>query len=392
MYTTPSLEFRNAKIKAGLALAFLLGGNAAWAQSTHEVQANDHYFQGALYGRWTTPQPVTNCGTGVGYTNVPASIGGVAYTVTSNGGVWAGYCSNYDAPGGIPAGNDAQPVDAMSLRTNRVELQTIDTPFPKGMVVALQDVDNNETVDVSFESCDGSPVLDTNGFTYVTISTDTSPSLLPNWSVSGGVWTIALTTSGAPQPAVGIQIPANVCKIVLDSSDTPPTLPHIVTWFSAHLFQPASSFVPALDVAKSVTSTGPYREGDTIGYRIIATNTGNVPLTDVSISDPNATIGTCTPAAPAALAIGEALTCEATHVVTAADISAGAVHNTAAAESTPPTVDPANPPDPVTQNSNPVTVPVGVAAVPANAPWALLLAGLGAFGLGARALRRKNLT
>ena len=374
------------KLAASLALcASALLGGAAWAQATHSVQANDHYFQGAMLGRWTGAAP--GCNTGTAYSNVPASIGGIQYTATGNGGSGAGHCTNFSTPV-TPANNNAQPVDAVSLHTNTVTFATASasTPFPEGTVLALQDVDANETVNVSFESCDGS-ALDTNDFTYVTISTGTAG--LPNWSVSAsGVWTISTSVAGAANPSVGIQMPANVCRIVLDSSATPVSG---TNWFQAYLFQPASSFAPALDVAKSVASTGPYALGDTIRYQIVATNTGNVALSDVAISDANATMGACTPAAPALLLPGQALACEATHVVTAADMAARVVDNTADAEFTPPTVDPANPASPETRSSPQVSTPVGgLAAVPVNAPWALLLLGLGALGLGANALRRKS--
>src|SRR5690606_35143659 len=59
---------------------------------------------------------------------------------------------------------------------------------------------------------------------------------------------------------------------------------------------------PSLSILKTVTSTGPYALGDTIAYSLVATNTGDVTLTNVSISDPNAVLGVCTPAQPATLA------------------------------------------------------------------------------------------
>jgi uncharacterized repeat protein (TIGR01451 family) len=70
--------------------------------------------------------------------------------------------------------------------------------------------------------------------------------------------------------------------------------------------------------------------GDVITYTIVATNTGNVTLHNVTITDPNAVLGTCNPAIPVTdLAPGATITCSATHVVTQADLDAGSYLNTA---------------------------------------------------------------
>ncbi len=77
--------------------------------------------------------------------------------------------------------------------------------------------------------------------------------------------------------------------------------------------------------------------GDEIEYTIVATNTGEADLTDVDISD--ALIDglgswSCDPAIPvASLAPNGTITCTATYVITADDIEAGSVLNTACADS-----------------------------------------------------------
>ncbi len=86
---------------------------------------------------------------------------------------------------------------------------------------------------------------------------------------------------------------------------------------------------PALALVKTVTSAGPYVAGTDITYSLVATNTGNVSLTGVNISDPGATIGTCTPAQPADLAPGATLTCPASHTLTQVEVNSGAFQNTA---------------------------------------------------------------
>jgi uncharacterized repeat protein (TIGR01451 family) len=74
--------------------------------------------------------------------------------------------------------------------------------------------------------------------------------------------------------------------------------------------------------------------GESIDYTVVATNVGNVTLTSVMISDPMLGSMTCTPAQPASLAPGAALTCTASHVITGAEVAAGpALVNNASAQS-----------------------------------------------------------
>ena len=74
---------------------------------------------------------------------------------------------------------------------------------------------------------------------------------------------------------------------------------------------------PALTLDKTVTSTGPYDSvGDVIDYLLVATNTGNVTLHNVSIVDPKLGTLTCTPTQPATLAPAATLSCTGSHTVT----------------------------------------------------------------------------
>ncbi|MFA7488528.1 MAG: hypothetical protein WCY72_10660, partial [Lysobacteraceae bacterium] len=93
---------------------------------------------------------------------------------------------------------------------------------------------------------------------------------------------------------------------------------------------------PALDLVKTVTSTGPYSAGDVIEYSLVATNTGDVTLSNVSITDAGATLGACTPSQPATLAPGDALTCAASYQVLPADVESGEYINAASASGTAP--------------------------------------------------------
>ena len=98
---------------------------------------------------------------------------------------------------------------------------------------------------------------------------------------------------------------------------------------------------PAIDLDKTNTGnadedmSGTVSLGDTLTYTFTATNTGNVTLTGVTITDPLAGLSalSCVPAQPASLAPGASLVCTATYVVTTADATAGSVDNTATADS-----------------------------------------------------------
>ncbi len=92
---------------------------------------------------------------------------------------------------------------------------------------------------------------------------------------------------------------------------------------------------PSLNLTKTVTSAGPYTLGSNITYALVVENTGNVTLHGVSITEaPGVTLGACTPAAPATLAPGQTMTCNANHVATLANTNAGTFVNTATADST----------------------------------------------------------
>lgn len=91
---------------------------------------------------------------------------------------------------------------------------------------------------------------------------------------------------------------------------------------------------PEMRVVKSSRERNFASPGEIIHYTITVTNTGNVTLTGVTISDPIASV-TCTNS-PYTLAPGAQATCTAEHVVTASDISAGRIRNVATASGTGP--------------------------------------------------------
>ncbi len=115
---------------------------------------------------------------------------------------------------------------------------------------------------------------------------------------------------------------------------------------------------PALTLAKSATPTTVAAAGDTVTYHFLVTNTGNVTLAPVTVTE-GAFTGTGTlspvtcPAGATSLAPGASVTCTATYTLTQADVDAGSVTNTATATGTPP----AGPPVTSPPSTTTVTVP-----------------------------------
>ncbi|WP_144276300.1 CshA/CshB family fibrillar adhesin-related protein [Demequina sp. NBRC 110053] len=84
---------------------------------------------------------------------------------------------------------------------------------------------------------------------------------------------------------------------------------------------------PALEIDKTHTG-GEVVAGQTLAFTLEVTNTGNVPLANVAVSDPTATVSGCS---WATLAAGATQSCSATYVVDSDDVAAGLVTNTATA-------------------------------------------------------------
>ena len=93
---------------------------------------------------------------------------------------------------------------------------------------------------------------------------------------------------------------------------------------------------PAIRIVKTADPKTYSEAGDVITYTFEVTNTGNVTLSNVSVSDPLPGLGTISPAS-ATLNPGDSETFTASYTITLADMNAGKVDNTATATGTPPT-------------------------------------------------------
>ncbi len=90
---------------------------------------------------------------------------------------------------------------------------------------------------------------------------------------------------------------------------------------------------PELRVRKSSTASELPPVGETIEYRYVVTNTGNVAVRDLELSDDRIEDVICP---SSRLAAGASMTCRGTYRVTQADVDAGTVRNTVSATATTP--------------------------------------------------------
>jgi uncharacterized repeat protein (TIGR01451 family) len=124
---------------------------------------------------------------------------------------------------------------------------------------------------------------------------------------------------------------------------------------------------PAMTLVKSASPTSFTAAGTEITYSYKVTNTGNVTLTDVKVTDPMPGLSAVT-CPRTTLNPTESMTCTATYTTTEADVARGSIKNVASATGLDPAGGPTTsgesavtilaapvaPPSPIT----PVTVPV----------------------------------
>ncbi|HQZ62988.1 MAG TPA: hypothetical protein PK021_11340, partial [Dokdonella sp.] len=140
----------------------------------------------------------------------------------------------------------------------------------------------------------------------------------------GGTMTVTYQTTidaGASTPLV------NTATASSDQTPTPVTGSATVT-----VRQPALNTVKARTGNADGDGSGSVTQGDVLTYTITVTNTGNVPLTNVVVSDPLITpTGGTTPCA--SVAVGGTCTLIGTYTVTAADVTTGSISNTGTGDS-----------------------------------------------------------
>ena len=116
------------------------------------------------------------------------------------------------------------------------------------------------------------------------------------------------------------------------ATGTPPTGPPVTHQSSVTV---PATVNPAIRLVKSASITGFSAVGTPVTYSYLVTNTGNVTLTSVQVTDPMAGLSAVTCPNPT-LAPGASEICTATYTTTQADLDRGGIANTGTATGTPP--------------------------------------------------------
>ncbi|MBW8012408.1 MAG: sortase, partial [Chloroflexi bacterium] len=144
---------------------------------------------------------------------------------------------------------------------------------------------------------------------------DTSGGLAPGASIT---CTASYTVTQADLDAGSV---VNIASASDDDVTTSPTDTETAT----------ATQSPALTLVKSITANATYSTvGQVIAYEFLVTNTGNITLFNITVSDDQATDESC-PDTSGGLAPGASITCTASYTVTQADLDAGSVVNIASA-------------------------------------------------------------
>lgn len=326
---------------------------------------------------------VTNNGPGnsSGYVindSVPAPLTGVtspdeACTVTGNavscvGGVLAnGDSASFTVTASVPAGTTAAVGNTATVTPNEEDptpgnnTSTV-TSAPAGIAVVKNaatpvDVNENGIVDVGDTIQYTFAVTNSGQVALSGISVDdpkVGTVLCPQPTLAPG----ASQTCAAAAAYVITQ--ADVDNGSVDNTATASgTTPdgQTATSSPSTTSTPTTAAAPRLTVVKSAdpADADSYEAGQVITYSFVVTNTGNVPMNDITIVEGSfsGTGQVSDVACPEdSLAAGEQVVCTASYTLTQADVDAGELTNTATAEGTPPGETTPVPSDPST-----VTVP-----------------------------------
>ncbi|WP_428347972.1 beta strand repeat-containing protein [Nocardioides sp.] len=217
-------------------------------------------------------------------------------------------------------------------------------------VVSVADVNGNGLTDAGDEIDWEFEVSNTGTVTLTNVSVSdplVGPVTCPVSTLAPGDSTVC--TADNAYVITAADVDSGTVHNIATSQGTPPTGPPVVsppdTTDTPTDQEPELALDKRVSSVTDVNGNGLTDAGDEIDYEFELTNTGNVTLANVDVSDPLVGAVTCP---VATLAPGDSTVCTAdnAYVITAADVDAGNVHNTATAHGTPPTGPPViTPPD-----------------------------------------------
>jgi uncharacterized repeat protein (TIGR01451 family) len=243
---------------------------------------------------------------------------------TTQGDVDAGSISNTGTASGTP------PTGPAITATSSLTISASDTP-----ALTLK-----KSASATSYSAPGTPII----YSYLVTNTGnvdlsavsvTDPHIglsavsCPNASLPPG----ALETCTATYITTQGDVDAGSISNTGMASGTPPTGPVVTATSSLTIL---ASDAPSVSVVKSANVVNYSASGTLITYSYVVTNTGNVDLTAVSVTDPHVNLSAIS-CPSASLAPGASETCTATYTTTQADVDAGSISNTGTASGTPPT-------------------------------------------------------
>ena len=288
----------------------------------------------------TTLQPgeSTSCDGVHTVTVAEVAVGNVHNSATANG-------QPPTPPGGTTPPLAISPPSTVDTATNQapslavVKSVTSSGPYGIGSVISYQfTVQNTGDVNLSGIAVND-PRLDAPASCMVT-------TLPPAASTTcSGVHTVT-----AAEVAAGY---VHNSATVTGQPPTPPggTQPSPITSPPSEV-DTATAQNPALSIVKSVTSTGPYGLGNVIAYQFLVQNTGDVTLTGIVVND--ALLDAPATCVLTTLSPGASTTCSGVHTVSAVEVAAGYVHNSATASGLPPTAPGGTPSTPITSPASEV--------------------------------------
>ncbi len=112
----------------------------------------------------------------------------------------------------------------------------------------------------------------------------------------------------------------------------PPSGPNVSDTASETVILPQN---PGVELVKSADTSGGVGVGDVVVYEFVVTNTGDVTLSSLVVSDP--LVGLSPVSCPGSVLVASgSMTCTASYVIGQADVDAGLIVNTATVEGVPP--------------------------------------------------------